>query len=152
MARRRGAHRFDFVEELEEKRFPGRCYRQGNKGHIESVVTYDRLRSARRHGDRKDIQPVPQIFPESAFGDLLLQIAIGGGDDADIDFDRAGAAHALELAILDHAQQLRLQFQRQFADFIQKEGGANSRRQCRMVFASGLPPTTEKQRLGILVQ
>src|SRR3974390_526468 len=30
-------------------------------------------------------QPVIEIFPEAAFGDHLLQIGVGGGDDSDAD-------------------------------------------------------------------
>jgi hypothetical protein len=33
---------------------------------------------------------------------------VGGGDDAHVDLDRAVAAHALEFALLQHAQQLDL--------------------------------------------
>ena len=38
----------------------------------------------RRQPQRHDVQPVEQILAEQALVDLLLQVAIGGGDDADI--------------------------------------------------------------------
>ena len=43
--------------------------------------------------------------------DLLLQIAIGGGNNPGIDFDGAGAAQTFKFALLDYSQQLGLQFQ-----------------------------------------
>ena len=86
----------------------------------------------RRHGDRENIQPVPEILPERSLVDLRFKIAIGGGDDADIDFYRVGTAQAFKLAGLDDLEQLGLQIKGQFADLIQKQGGGHWR------FRSGL--------------
>ncbi len=47
-----------------------------------------------------------------------------GGDDADVDLDRLLAAKALQLAVLDHAQQAHLRGQRQLADFVEKQRAA----------------------------
>jgi len=53
-----------------------------------------------------------------------LQINVGGGDDAHIGLARLFVAEALELALLQHAQQLGLCRQRQFADFVEKQRAA----------------------------
>ena len=62
----------------------------------------------RRQMDRNDIQAIEQILAEGSFGHHLLQIAVGRGDDAHVDLGRVRVADALELALLQHAQQLHL--------------------------------------------
>ncbi len=49
---------------------------------------------------------------------------MGGRDHADIDLNRRGAADAIELAVLQYAQQAGLQVRRHVADFIQKQRAA----------------------------
>ena len=49
-----------------------------------------------------------------------FEIAVGGGDDAHVHFDSLVAAHRTHFFFLQHAQQLGLHFQRQFADFVQE--------------------------------
>ena len=46
---------------------------------------------------------------------------IGSGDDAHVHGNRPGAAHRPHLFILQHAQQLRLNFFRHFADLVEEE-------------------------------
>src|SRR5262249_38305207 len=46
---------------------------------------------------------------------------IGRCDDAYIDLDCRRAAHSLELLLLKHAQQLRLQVESHFRDFVQEQ-------------------------------
>ncbi len=77
-----------------------------------------------RQGDADDVEAVEEILAESAAADLVFQILVGGGDQAHIDLDVAGAAHPAEFALLQHAQQLDLHHRRQFADFIEKQGAA----------------------------
>jgi hypothetical protein len=64
-----------------------------------------RTLAERRHVDRKDVQPVEQIPPECSRGHGVLKIAIGRGQYAYIDGDRAAVAQALDLAVLEYAQQ-----------------------------------------------
>jgi hypothetical protein len=56
--------------------------------------------------------------------DRRFQIAVGGGDNADVGFELASPADPLEFPLLQDAQQLGLLGQRHFADFIQKERAA----------------------------
>ena len=75
----------------------------------------------RRQVDRHHVQPVVQILAEPLGLDLGQQVAIAGGDDARIDADGLRIADALELALLQHAQQLDLQLGRGGVDFVEKD-------------------------------
>ena len=71
-----------------------------------------------------DIQAIEQVFAERAVLDGFRQVAVGGGDDADVDLDRLGAADPVDLALLDGAQQLGLQARVHLADFVQQQRAA----------------------------
>ena len=75
-------------------------------------------------GERQHIEPVIQVFPESAGLDLLFQVFVGGRHHTNIDLDRLATAHGLDHPFLDGPQQLDLHVQRQVADFVQEEGAA----------------------------
>jgi hypothetical protein len=57
-----------------------------------------------RQGD--DIQSVKEIGAESSGVNRSFEIAIGGGDDAQVGGDLGGAADPFELAFLQDAQEL----------------------------------------------
>ena len=76
----------------------------------------------RRQRKRHDFQPVEQIAAEGAVGDRLLEVAIGRRDQPKVDAHGPCAADAFELTILEHAQQLGLEFERQLADLVEKDG------------------------------
>src|SRR5262245_46602709 len=57
----------------------------------------------RRQLDGEDVEPIKQVFAEFAFADGFAQIAVGGGNDANIALDRLVAADAVELVFLEHA-------------------------------------------------
>ena len=78
----------------------------------------------RRQRDREDVEPVVEILAELAVGDQLLEIAVGRRHHAHVDLDRLGAADALELALLQHAQQLDLHVERQVADLVEEQRAA----------------------------
>ncbi len=71
----------------------------------------------RQHNQRIHRQPPPTAH-------LLGQIAVGRDDQAHIDLVFAVRADALQLAVLQHAQELGLHGERQLADFVQKERAA----------------------------
>ncbi len=58
------------------------------------------------------------------WGDRARQIGVGGADQAHVALARDVAAQALELAGLQHAQELHLAHQRQVADLVQKQRAA----------------------------
>lgn len=62
-----------------------------------------------------------EILSKEAVLYTLLQILIGGGDNADIRLDRLMTTHAIEEAVAQNAQKPGLQFHRHVADFIEKE-------------------------------
>ena len=54
----------------------------------------------------------------------LGEVAVGGGDDADIDRHRLAAADAVDQPLLDRAQQFRLQAHVHFGDFVEQQRAA----------------------------
>ncbi len=54
----------------------------------------------------------------------VLEVAVGRGHDANVDLDRLAAADALELALLQHAQQLDLHVGGQIAHLVEEQGAA----------------------------
>ena len=56
-------------------------------------------------------EPVEEVLAERALLHHLLQIDVGRGDHARVELDRPRFADALDLALLQRAQQLRLQRQ-----------------------------------------
>src|ERR1039457_3763442 len=75
----------------------------------------------RRHDDGKHVETVIQIRAERAGADCLLQIAVGGGNHANVDLELLGAAHAPERAALQNSQELRLHFQGKISNFVQED-------------------------------
>ena len=71
-----------------------------------------------------DREPEVEVRAEGAAVDLLAQVAVGGGDDAHVDLRGCVGADAAHLARLEHAQQLRLQRQRQLADLVEEQRAA----------------------------
>ena len=79
----------------------------------------------RRHVEVDDAQPVQEVFAELAGGDELVQVAIGGGDHANVDTRlRVVGPDRLDLAVLEKPQQQRLHAQAHLADFVEKQRAA----------------------------
>ena len=78
----------------------------------------------RRHADRHDAQAIEEILAERARGDQLVEPPVGGRDDAHRDANRLLAADALQLAVLQDAQQLGLRRLVQVADLVEKDRAA----------------------------
>src|SRR2546430_13614500 len=70
--------------------------------------------------NRKNIQPVKQVFAKFSLLNHLLEFAIGGSDQACIGSQSTRASQPFELPFLEHAQQLGLKLERDVADLIQK--------------------------------
>ena len=56
--------------------------------------------------------------------DELLEVAVGRRDEANVDADRLDAADALELALLQRAQELHLHLDGDLADLVEEERAA----------------------------
>ncbi len=78
----------------------------------------------RRDAQLDEIQAIEQVLAEPALGNGRAQIGVGRADDAHLHLARDAAAEPLELARLQDTQQLRLSFQRQVADLIEKQRAA----------------------------
>src|SRR5207237_2045369 len=78
----------------------------------------------RREDDAHHVQPVVEVLTEGAGLHLGLEVLVGGGEHAHVDAERAVAAHALELALLEHAQDLGLGLERHVADLVEEEAAA----------------------------
>ena len=70
------------------------------------------------------MQAVIQILAEAPGAHFLQRITIGGADKAHIGLHQLAAANRLKRTGLDEAQQLALQRQIHFANFIQKQRAA----------------------------
>src|SRR5882672_347616 len=80
--------------------------------------------SERHYMNRKDVQPVIEIFAEMARRCFLLQVAIGRRDGPHIRYACAVLPDALVAFLLEDSKKLALHLQRNFADFVQENGAA----------------------------
>src|SRR5439155_6152453 len=86
-----------------------------------NVVAAD---TKRRELEHDPTQSVVEIFPEGAALDRCLEIAMGRGDQPDVDAPRLGRADRTNLAVLKEPEQHRLGIRRQLADLVEEEGPA----------------------------
>jgi hypothetical protein len=78
----------------------------------------------RRQVHLDGVEAEQQVLPESAGGDLGVQVGVGGRDQPHADLSRLRRAEPLELAGLDDAQQLLLLRQRDVGDFVEEQRAA----------------------------
>ena len=69
----------------------------------------------------KTPKPVVEVRPEPTYAQVLLQVAVRGGDDPDVDLARLRRAEPLDLAVLEDAQELRLEGGVELADLVEEE-------------------------------
>ena len=75
----------------------------------------------RGDGEGDDIEPVEEVRAEGPGLDHFFKVAMGGGNDADIDGNTGSGADALDLAFLQDAEELGLKGEGDVADFVEKE-------------------------------
>src|SRR5260370_1346023 len=75
----------------------------------------------RRQLKVNDVEAVIEIFSEAAFADKGEEVHVGGGDDADVDFNLLSAAEAHEFALLNDAEKLGLRFRTDGGDFVEED-------------------------------
>src|SRR5262245_4110368 len=88
---------------------------------IDESIDVLRPLTERRYRDREDVQAVVQIVTEAAPFHHPCDVPVRGGDQTDVDVDRPCPAETLELAFLQHAEELRLQLERDLAHLVQEE-------------------------------
>ena len=71
-----------------------------------------------------DVQSIEQVFAKCAVLHRLDQVTVRGRQDADIDANRFGAAHSVDLALLNGAEQFGLQTSIHFGNFVEEQGSA----------------------------
>ena len=76
----------------------------------------------RRNMKGKDTQSIVEILTKVSGIDFLFKIAIGRCEDPNVDVASAGVADTLEFVLLNHSEKLRLHRERNFPNFVQKEG------------------------------
>ena len=118
----------------------------GDVGDVTATLTQ------RRQGDRENGEAIEQVFSKRPGRDGFVEVAIGGGDHADVDGNLAMIADSADGSVrrparartgagsagrLQHSQQLRLGLQIAFADFIQKQRAAVSQLEGSLAVAIG---------------
>ena len=63
-----------------------------------------------------------EVVAETQLLDLILQIAIGGADQPDIDVDSVIAANPFDLAFFQHTQKVWPVTPEAFGDFVKEQG------------------------------
>ena len=107
--------------------------REGHAGqfHLAAMIFQQRIRQRHDiqctfaqwlpvHGE--DCQPVVQVFTEFVFPHVIGQIPVGGGNNPYIQGDGLATTDPLNLALLQHPQQLGLQARIHFRNLIQQDG------------------------------
>ena len=74
-----------------------------------------------RDGNWKNVQPIKEILAEFSLANHLCKVAVSRGNDPHINMNSPGASQPFKLLLLQHAQQLCLQFERNVSDLVQKE-------------------------------
>ena len=75
----------------------------------------------RRQPDGEDAQAVVEVLAEAAVRHGPLEVAVGGGDDPHVHLAGPAGADALELAVLEDAEELRLDVEGELADLVEEE-------------------------------
>ena len=78
----------------------------------------------RRDQDRQHVEAVEEVLAEAARLRLGGEVAVRRRDDADVDLDVLRVAEAADRLLLQHAQQLHLEVERQLADLVEEERAA----------------------------
>ena len=76
----------------------------------------------RRDLHRNHRQPIIKIFAEGAVADFRLQRFVGRADDAHVDRHTLVVAHPAHFALLQHAEQFRLERGRHRVHFVEENG------------------------------
>ena len=93
----------------------------GQQGNVSGT------RSQRRNAQGRHGNTVVQVHAETAVGHFLAQVAVRGGNQAEICLARGGFSQPIVFALLQQAQQLGLQVQRHFADLVEEQGASCGR-------------------------
>src|SRR5262249_27064097 len=97
----------------------GRCANEELPGEIGNILAT----LAQGRGSQCDhVEAMEKVLTEGAALDFSSEIAIGGGDQADVERQSLDAADALKFAFLKNTEEFGLQLEREFADFVEENG------------------------------
>src|SRR5579859_1847241 len=99
--------RTEFIEEMADE-----------NGYIGEAVAKG------RNEKRDDVQAIEKILAKGAARDFLVEVFVGGGDDANIDAHGLIGADRLEALLFEHAQNFCLRAKAHVADFVEKKRAA----------------------------
>ena len=110
-----------------------------------------RALAQRRQLDGDHVETPVQVRAKFSGGDLALQVAVGGGQDANVDSRGRLFADRVELAVLDEAQELGLDAQLHLADLVEEDGAAVGLREAARPRArrAGERPLGVAEQLGL---
>src|SRR5262249_25228817 len=78
----------------------------------------------RRDAQGNDVDAVVEVLAHPALGDGRGEVHVGRADDAHVDLDAPVRAQLLDLALLEHAQQLQLHVERDALDLVEEQRAA----------------------------
>src|ERR1700747_2479873 len=76
------------------------------------------------YSDGNNVEPVKQVSAKFFLAHAFLQVLVGRGQKSYVDLDGPGPANAHKFPFLQNSQQLGLQEERKFPDFVQKNRAA----------------------------
>src|SRR5205814_7024542 len=100
-----------------------------------------------RHVMEDHVQAVIEILPQRSLLERLLQVPVRRRDDPHVDRDRRRAAEPLDLALLEAAEELRLQAGVHLADLVEKERPAVG-----LLEAPDPPPVGPRERALLVAE
>src|SRR5581483_551642 len=105
----------------------------------------------RGHLDVDDVQAVEEVQAEPPAARLRLEVAVRRGDQADVDRDGEARAERRHLALLDGAQELRLQREGDLGDLVEEERSAfrGPEDAVVVVHGTGEGPATVAEELAV---
>ena len=78
----------------------------------------------RREREAEEVEAVVEVFAEGVLLDEVGERAVGGGDEADVDWDFARAAEAADGGVFDGGEEFRLRAGGEGADFVEEKRAA----------------------------
>src|SRR5437870_12234563 len=98
--------------------------------------------------DADDVESIVEVVPERLRLDGAGEVAVGGGEHAEVDVDRPVVSHAPDRSLLEDPQELGLDARRRLTDLVEEQGSAGrlfEQSLARGVGAAEGPPDVTEQ-------
>src|SRR5262249_4050464 len=103
----------------------------GQQQHVVAALAERR----QMHGE--DVEPIEQVLADATGRNRVLEVSIGRRDEAHVAAQGRRTAYALELALLQDAQELGLYGQRQLADLVEEQRAGRGQLEAPRLLAVG---------------